>query len=196
MPAVIPAAGLSAKRQGYLYSEIRPFVPDAYKDELCPPPPPPPGQEWHYIGCLFKHITLQCIVYWDHVSWVQFSTSFLQTQIFSRAFSPFSHFFYLLLPPFWKNYHWLECLSILLPLCWWKKSTYIVSKRDLYFPTSFCSRCVILYNDRNFPRLTWCYKNSNNFGMGWDFWKRFSPPCFLDDGQYEHAKYGNRQKLP
>ena len=40
LPSVIPAGGLSQKRCAYLYSDIRPFVPDAYKEVLCPPPPP------------------------------------------------------------------------------------------------------------------------------------------------------------
>ena len=42
LPPVIPAGGLSLKRQAYLHSDIRPFVPDAYKDTLCPAPPAPP----------------------------------------------------------------------------------------------------------------------------------------------------------
>ena len=32
LPPLIPAGGLSLKRQAYLPSDIRPFVPDAYKD--------------------------------------------------------------------------------------------------------------------------------------------------------------------
>ena len=35
---IIPAGGLSAERQAYLYKEIRQFVPPAFQDNLCPAP--------------------------------------------------------------------------------------------------------------------------------------------------------------
>ena len=47
LPAIIPPGGISERRAAYLHSDIRPFVPDAYKDTLCPPPPPPaPPEHW------------------------------------------------------------------------------------------------------------------------------------------------------
>ena len=39
LPQVLPPAGLSQERQKYLFKDIRPFVADPYKDELCPPVP-------------------------------------------------------------------------------------------------------------------------------------------------------------
>ena len=39
LPDVIPAGGISCERQAYLFKEIRPFVPDEFADELCPPLP-------------------------------------------------------------------------------------------------------------------------------------------------------------
>ena len=39
LPPIIPCGGMSAERQKYLHKEIRPFVADPYKDELCPPLP-------------------------------------------------------------------------------------------------------------------------------------------------------------
>lgn len=38
LPAIMPAGGLSAERQAYLFKEIRQFVPPAFQDELCPEP--------------------------------------------------------------------------------------------------------------------------------------------------------------
>jgi len=40
LPAILPAAGLSAARMEYLYKSIRPHVPAEFQDELCPKPPP------------------------------------------------------------------------------------------------------------------------------------------------------------
>ena len=38
LPPIIPAGGLSAERQAYLYKEIRQFVPPDFQDNLCPAP--------------------------------------------------------------------------------------------------------------------------------------------------------------
>ena len=38
MPPTLQRGGITAGRAEYLHKEIREFVPDAYKDELCPPP--------------------------------------------------------------------------------------------------------------------------------------------------------------
>lgn len=38
LPPVLPSAGLTDERKQYLFKEIRPFVADPYKDELCPNP--------------------------------------------------------------------------------------------------------------------------------------------------------------
>ena len=38
LPKVLPASGLSRKRQEYLHSDVRPFVLERYRDVLCPAP--------------------------------------------------------------------------------------------------------------------------------------------------------------
>ena len=38
LPDVIPPGGLSLQRQTYLYQQVRPHVPDQFKDDLCPQP--------------------------------------------------------------------------------------------------------------------------------------------------------------
>jgi hypothetical protein len=58
-PPPLPSPGLDLKRQKYLYTKIRPFVPEEHQDTLCPlpegevtpspqpsppPSPPPPPQ--------------------------------------------------------------------------------------------------------------------------------------------------------
>eukprot|EP00117_Sycon_ciliatum_P035008 scpid39139/ scgid26612/ len=40
LPSAIPLGGISDDRAQYLYKEIRPFVADPYKDDLCPQPVP------------------------------------------------------------------------------------------------------------------------------------------------------------
>ena len=40
LPDILPAAGLSLQRQQYLFKQVRPHVPAAYQDVLCPAPPP------------------------------------------------------------------------------------------------------------------------------------------------------------
>ena len=38
LPNLLPRGGITAERAEYLHKEIREFVPDPFKDDLCPPP--------------------------------------------------------------------------------------------------------------------------------------------------------------
>ena len=55
-PVVLQKPGLKAIKQKEMYTKVRPFVPDEYKDELCPIPvvatciiDPPPGADEAHI---------------------------------------------------------------------------------------------------------------------------------------------------
>eukprot|EP00117_Sycon_ciliatum_P035832 scpid104317/ scgid27083/ len=40
-PSVLPLGGLSEARRDYLYKQVRPHVPEAFQDGLCPKPDTP-----------------------------------------------------------------------------------------------------------------------------------------------------------